>query len=201
MNMRKKQAAATRRAILEALAQEIAASGAAGFSVQEVAERAGVTHRTVYNHFPTREALNDGLAAHVEEVLGETRDEAPDANMCLDDMRDMARTAFSMFGEREAHVRAYVMLMIASRTAATVHRDRTKRFEEVLERDAGPLPQGTAPLITGALRMMMSSWTWHLMTEHIGLSQEDSIRSTSWAIEALLSAVARGDLPEVGEST
>ena len=54
--------AETRTAILEAVAAEIAASGLTGFSIQGVADRAGVTHRTVYNHFPTREALNDARA-------------------------------------------------------------------------------------------------------------------------------------------
>ena len=42
----------TRRAILDALAHVVVESKGFGFSVQEVADRAGVTHRTVYNHFP-----------------------------------------------------------------------------------------------------------------------------------------------------
>jgi AcrR family transcriptional regulator len=38
-----------------------------------------VTHRTVYNHFPTREALRDGLAERVEELLAATGRPRPDA--------------------------------------------------------------------------------------------------------------------------
>ena len=68
MNMRVRQQQLTREAILEALGQQIVASGPLGFSMQDVADRAGVTHRTVYNHFPTREALNDAFAVYVEEV-------------------------------------------------------------------------------------------------------------------------------------
>lgn len=59
------QSEKTRRAILDALAEVIVEKGGFGFSVQQVADRAGVTHRTVYNHFPSREALNDALAVHV----------------------------------------------------------------------------------------------------------------------------------------
>src|SRR6188474_1654380 len=69
MNLRERQMAETRRAILEAVAQEIAESGLTGFSIQGVADRAGVTHRTVYNHFPTRDALNDAFAEYVEQAL------------------------------------------------------------------------------------------------------------------------------------
>lgn len=48
--------------------------------MQEVAKRAGVTHRTVYNHFPTREALSDALAAYVDERLA-SLGPAPDAQL------------------------------------------------------------------------------------------------------------------------
>ena len=77
--------AQTRRAILDALAAVITETGGLGFSVQQVAERAGVTHRTVYNHFPTRDALNDALAEHVEDVMGRGgyRQPAPDVGGCL----------------------------------------------------------------------------------------------------------------------
>ena len=44
----------TRRAILEAMVDVIMEADGIGFSVQAVADRAGVTHRTIYNHFPTR---------------------------------------------------------------------------------------------------------------------------------------------------
>src|SRR5918995_3132820 len=59
----------TRRAILEAMVDVIMDADGIGFSVQAVADRAGVTHRTIYNHFPTREALCDAFSDYVDEVL------------------------------------------------------------------------------------------------------------------------------------
>lgn len=202
MNIRKKQRESTRQAILEALAEVIAESGATSFSVQEVADRAGVTHRTVYNHFPTREALNDGLAVYVEEEMGRVTGAAgpPDTNLTIDRIAEMPAAAFSMFDALDAHVRAYVMLMVASRAPATVHRERTAHVQRVIERDAGPLPAGTAPLATAALRMFMSAWTWHLMTEHLGLTTKDAERTTTWALDLLVRAIQRGDLPPTSDT-
>ena len=60
----------TRRAILEAMVDVIMETDGIGFSVQAVADRAGVTHRTIYNHFPTREALCDAFSDYVDELLG-----------------------------------------------------------------------------------------------------------------------------------
>src|SRR5262245_5486480 len=62
----------TRRAILEAMVDVIMETDGIGFSVQAVADRAGVTHRTIYNHFPTREALCDAFADYVDELLEES---------------------------------------------------------------------------------------------------------------------------------
>jgi TetR/AcrR family transcriptional regulator, regulator of autoinduction and epiphytic fitness len=69
MNMRKRQLDMTQKAILDALGEVVADTGAIEFSIQNVADRAGVSHRTVYNHFPTRTALNDAFAQHAENEL------------------------------------------------------------------------------------------------------------------------------------
>lgn len=74
----------TRRAILEAMVDVIMETDGIGFSVQAVADRAGVTHRTIYNHFPTREALCDAFSAYVDESLaaGSGAPERPPSSGC-----------------------------------------------------------------------------------------------------------------------
>lgn len=198
MNLRTKHHEATRRAILEALALVVAESGATSFSVQDVADRAGVTHRTVYNHFPTRQALNDGLAVYVEEELARRFDmtEPPETQVGAASLHRVVAPAFAMFEQLDAHLRAYVMLMIASRAPAAVHRDRTARVQEMLERDLGPFPEGTAKLATAGVRMFMSTWTWHLMTEHLGLTTDEAARTASWALAALVTALENEIFPE-----
>jgi AcrR family transcriptional regulator len=195
MNVRKQHQEHTRRAILDALADVIAHSGATRFSVQEVADRAGVTHRTVYNHFPTREALNDGLAVHVEEELAKIA-ELRDATLNLAKLVPAVAELYRVVAKRASHVRAYVMLMIASRAPAKVTSDRTKLFERIIEDEAGPLPAGAARLVTASVRMFLSSTAWHLLTEHQGLSNEDAARAAQWATKTLLAAVANGDYPQ-----
>ena len=197
MNIRKKQQESTRRAILDALGEEIAASGAIGFSVQDVANRAGVTHRTVYNYFPTREALKNAFAVHVEQelaTLGARPDEG-DEGVEMAQLPQIASNYMRMIEAKAAQVRAYVMLMIASRAPARVTRDRTKVFERLVEDGCGPLPAGVARLTTAAVRIFASSIGWHLLTEHQGLSTEEAARTAEWAAKTLLDAVANGDFP------
>ena len=59
---REAQAAATRDAILEAFAEQITDPSCATISPKDAAQRAGVSVRTVHNHFPDADAQIIGLA-------------------------------------------------------------------------------------------------------------------------------------------
>lgn len=193
MNLRKTQLEVTRKAILDALAGAIVEDGALGFSVQDVADRAGVTHRTVYNHFPTRDALNDALAEHVEDELSKILNEPKMVDFAL---MDEIFAIFRQFEQLDAHVRAYVMLMIASRGPAKVSRDRTAEFQKAIERESKPMPADSARMATSAVRMFGSSVGWHLLTEHLDLTTEEAIAASTWATKTLLEALADGNFPK-----
>ena len=179
----------TRRAILDALAAVIAETGGLGFSVQQVAELAGVTHRTVYNHFPTRDALNDALAEHVEDVMarGGWRESPATSSASLVAMIPDAYAAFQSY---EMLSRAYVMLMLASRRPAGVARRRTSAFEAVIARDTSPPPPLTSRGLTAAVRMFLSTTGWHILTEQMGLSPAEAATTATWAAQTLLDAAS-----------
>jgi AcrR family transcriptional regulator len=180
----------TRRAILDALAAVIAETGGLGFTVQQVAERAGVTHRTVYNHFPTREALNDALAEHMEDVMARDGFREPPATSSAS-LVPMIADAYAAFQSYEVLSRAYVMLMLASRRPAGVARRRTSTFEAVIARDTSPPPPLTSRGLTAAVRMFLSTTGWHILTEQLGLSPAEAATTATWAAQTLLDAASR----------
>lgn len=67
-----------RAAILEAGAEEFQSQGYLCTSMDRVAARAGVSKRTVYNHFASKEALFRAIAAHVWRQAIEATDIAYD---------------------------------------------------------------------------------------------------------------------------
>jgi AcrR family transcriptional regulator len=180
----------TRRAILDALAAVIAETGGLGFSVQQVAERAGVTHRTVYNHFPTRDALNDALAEHVERVLESGGYPEPRVPTSSGALVPMIADAYAAFQAHEAPSRAYVMLMLASRRPARVWRRRTSAFEAVIAGDTAPPTPLTSRGLTAAVRMFLSTTGWHILTEQMGLSPAEAATTATWAAQTLLAAAS-----------
>ena len=196
MKLREKQMVETRRAILEAVAAEMAASGLTGFSIQGVADRAGVTHRTVYNHFPTRDALNDAFAEYVEQVLNERGMGGEERGVGVKGLPAVTGHMHRSIGDNAAYLQAYVMMTIATGKAARVFRERSKKMEKLIDEELGPLEPGVAKLVTSAVRLFLSSAGWFLLSEHHGLSPADAGRMSEWAVKTLLDAARRGNLPK-----
>lgn len=64
--------AATRKAIVETAMNLVRAKGPAGFTVDDIAAAAGVSRRTFFNYFPSREAA---LVVSIEEFLDHAADQ------------------------------------------------------------------------------------------------------------------------------
>jgi AcrR family transcriptional regulator len=69
MRRTKAEAMQTRESVLNAAAKIISDSGMNAFTIDAVAREAGVTKGGVLHHFPSKEALIDGLIERVTEVF------------------------------------------------------------------------------------------------------------------------------------
>lgn len=180
----------TRAAILEALAAVIVETGGTDFSVQQVADRAGVTHRTVYNHFPTREALRDGLGDLVEAQLARVATPPDQAGITVEGMPAMVKTIYGIFEQHPDPIRVCARFMLASGGPARVTSHRTTAVRRAIEQ--GTPAAGSPPISShaaaAAVRMFASSIGWHLLTEHYGLSPAEAAATASWATATLLHA-------------
>ena len=177
----------TRRAILEAMVDVIMETDGIGFSVQAVAERAGVTHRTIYNHFPTREALCDAFSDYVDGLLVASSG-APEPTGSLASIPLLVEDLYRTLALRDRHARAYVMLMIGNRRPMSAWRKRSLMAEKLIAREqSGRIPL-TPRQVTAVIRMFVSTMGWHLLTEQCGLSTDEAAAASAWATRTLIDA-------------
>ena len=178
----------TRRAILEAMVDVIMETEGIGFSVQVVADRAGVTHRTIYNHFPTREALCDAFSDYVDELLGASAGWTEEPAWSLVSLPMIVEGLYQTLALRDRHARAYVMLMIGNRRPMSAWRKRSLMAEKLIAREqSGQVPL-TPRQVTAVIRMFVSTMGWHLLTEQCGLSTGEAAAASAWATRTLLDA-------------
>src|SRR2546423_11191765 len=102
--LREDQTAATRERILAALADLLVHDHASAIVLAEVARAAGVSERTLYRHFPTREELFDGVFQW--STGGQELPFDPNDVSSPDQLLDAVRVMFSRFARDPAVLRA-----------------------------------------------------------------------------------------------
>ena len=148
---------------------------------------AGVTHRTIYNHFPTREALCDAFSDYVDGLLVASSG-APEPTGSLASIPLLVEDLYRTLALRDRHARAYVMLMIGNRRPMSAWRKRSLMAEKLIAREqSGRIPL-TPRQVTAVIRMFVSTMGWHLLTEQCGLSTDEAAAASAWATRTLLDA-------------
>ncbi|MEV6769453.1 TetR/AcrR family transcriptional regulator [Nocardia sp. NPDC051030] len=135
--------------MLAATVDELSERGYAAFTVDNVAQRAGVHKTTVYRRWPDRDSLiTDALADSVAAEIP-----MPDTGSIEDDLRALARSLVAWINSPSGRAVLAVMLSPAadlpSPPDATRHvfRDRIRRALPIVTRAAtrGEIPSGTDP--------------------------------------------------------
>src|SRR2546425_920135 len=109
--LRERHKEATQEIILRAAADIVASRGIHAFTVQEVADRAGISHRSVYRYFPTREALVEGIYTFAEQLALPW---ASNLSSVLEDVPVLAVNPFVMFDREPNIIRASVMARLTT---------------------------------------------------------------------------------------
>ena len=196
--LREEQKRIARQRIIEAAATEIAAAGLADTSIPTIAERAGVSVRTVYNYFPTKDDLADALADETDRLIVELGGLAVSDD--LDALPELVDLNFSLFADLGDIGAASARIRTERRLSGDRHqRGATGARTEALRRaiaDARPDLTNTQVSETASIiRTVMSFETWDRLTNEFGIPTAHVGRVASWALKELLDAVRAGRSP------
>jgi AcrR family transcriptional regulator len=186
--LRQRHKEATRDIILRAAADIVASRGIHAFTIQEVADRAGMSHRSVYRYFPTREALVEGIYGFAEHMALSW---ASTLSPVLEDVPVLAVNPFAMF-DREANlIRASVMARLTTGYQPQARVQRTKSFQAGMRRLTMNLDPEEFRRTFAILRLLVSSNAWLVFREDFGLSGEEMTKAVSWAVGVLIRDLKR----------
>lgn len=175
---RKKQEARDR--IADAMA-ELLGEGRIDVTHDLIAERTGISRRTVYRYFPDRESLHDALSERVRAMAGKNvimpRDEA-DLTGTLHDIY----TGFDSIAPLVTMVRSTPQGRAIRRAS---NRQRVASYTAAMADAVKDLPPGDRTLATAMVQALHTT-PWLEMRDHWDLSGEQIARATGWAIRTLL---------------
>jgi AcrR family transcriptional regulator len=186
--LRAEQVEQTRRRILEAVTALVADETAEELTVPRVAERARVSLRTVYRHFPTREALFDAWADWIERSLRLPLHSYPET---LEGLVDMPERLYRVYDEEEPLVRAMLSGRAARDVRQRTRRRRQKAFARALEEATAGLEPAERQRILAVLYLLNSAPAWHAMREQWGLDGAEAGKAAAWAVRVLVDELKR----------
>jgi AcrR family transcriptional regulator len=184
--LRAEQAAATRARVLDAAIDLLQASESGDVAIPDVAERAGVSVRTAYRAFATREDLLEAvlaeLSARFEAIAGTvptTLDEYPasadGAVRAVYEVEPLFRAMFATPAGRELH----------RRTAPR----RREAIDDMLSTELADLTAQQRRRFVAIAHLLSSSRSVLLLKDYHDLDADDAVAAVRWALASLVAAV------------
>jgi AcrR family transcriptional regulator len=185
-SLREQHADLTRELILRALVELLQEGDADDISVQDVARKAGVSLRTVYRYFQTREEL---VVAGANWIFGPLFTDVR-AEETIEDLSESCRIVFQHWDDHPELAEALAL----TRAGREVRRQRrTQRFEEIERVVAEAAPELSKPEqheAAAVLGHLQGVTTW-LTLRDIGLDNEEATEAVQWALHALTDDIRR----------
>jgi AcrR family transcriptional regulator len=183
--LRERQKADTRELILEAVTRLLRNRELTDLSLALVAREAGITERTVYRHFATREQLLEATWAAVNEKLGMREFPKTAAELV-----ERPLTVFPALEEQAEVIRAMLASPQGRELRLRVNRERQAAIRAAV-RDARPkLREPGFTRLCAAVQLLYSASGWATMTDYWDLDGAEAGRAASEAIAALLGVSA-----------
>src|SRR3954451_9073495 len=181
ISLREQHAQATRERILAAVADLLERDTLEELTVPAVAEASGVSLRTVYRYYPTREELLEAAGRWIGDDL--LRHPYP---ATLDEVADRFEEAAPDFDEHPGLVRAMALSQLGRRIRGYRRRERLEAIAGALRDELPGLPEEELRRAEAVLAYLHNILAYTTLREENDLSGEEIGTAIGWAIRTLI---------------
>ena len=179
--LRERQASLARQAIFEALVQHLEDGDADDVAMEQLAQEAGVSRRTLYRYFPTRSALLAEAADWIRTELLQLPIEIGDEGI----VRSFRLAASRLEGRPEL-ARALLRTTTGRAVRGSYRRARLEAIRRALGREVAGVPKRELDRAVPVLAYLCSSNAWISIQDESGLDARHAQAAVEWAIDSLL---------------
>ena len=171
----------TRARLLDAALDLLRHEDLDALKMAQVAARAGMTERTLYRHFPTRDDLLKAAWRWLEARVG--------AGGLAHTPREVAEAPLSLFANFDAEegaVRAATLSRTGRELRRGVNKQRQGAFRAVVRVARPDLSEPELTRLCAAVQLLTSAFAWAAMKDFWDLDGAEAALASSEAIKALL---------------
>lgn len=199
-----RHARATREAIIDATLDLFLERKGLGFSMQEVADRAEVTHRTLYRYFPSRDSLLIEAGAQIGRRF---RGPGPPEVSTVAEWIESAQAHFTGVENNFELFSSIASVAMAEGVARTQHvldsgRDRDQYYWKVFRGEFPNLAEDDAWEWFTILRHLISAFSYLIYRSRFGFDPPQAAAAVRRASEAMVAEIKVADArPREGVTT
>lgn len=184
--LREQNAAATRERILSAVADLIERGDIDELTVPQVAEASGISLRTIYRYYPTRDELLEAAGRWIGNEL--MRHPYPET---LDEVAETYRLGVGEFAERPGLVRALALSQLGRKVRGYRRRERLEAIRNALRAEIPGLTEEELRRAEAVLAYLHNMLAYTTMREENNLTTEEIGEAVAWAIRTLVDDLRR----------
>jgi AcrR family transcriptional regulator len=184
--LREQHASATRERILFAVAELLERGAPEELTVPDVAAASGVSLRTIYRYYPTRDELLAAASRWIgQELLGSPYPQS------LDEVASVIQEGCRRFDEHPGLVRSMALSDIGRDVRAFRRRERLEAIERALRAELAGLPVDELRRAQAVLAYLHNMLAYTTLREESGLSGEEAGQALAWAVGTLVEDLRR----------
>jgi len=179
-SLRDQHALATRERILSAVAELIERGDPGELTMPDVAEGSGVSLRTIYRYYPTREQLLEAAGRWIGDEL--FKHPYP---RTLDEVADLYQQGCRDFDKRPGLTRALARSQLGRRARGYRRRERVAAVRQALRSELTALSEEELRQGEAVLAYLHNIVAYTSLREENGLSGEEIGQALGWAMRTL----------------
>ena len=178
ISLKDRQADATRELILSTAVDLLEGSGVSELTVRAVARSAGMSERTVFRYFSTREGFLDAVAEATAERLS-----TPTPPASIEGLLDFPTPLYRSFEGNARLTAAVLHTDIYGRVRKSSGGSRWRAVEKLIDRSAPGKPKKQRKIAATNINYFLSATTWHYYRTNFRMTLPDAIACAKAAIK------------------
>jgi AcrR family transcriptional regulator len=174
----------SQRVILDAAVELLERASVTELSVRAIARHAGISERTVFRYFATRDELLEAVAHEVAHRLRRPPDPSS-----LEELLAYPDALYERFEATAALIQAVLHSELYHRIRNADAEHRGAAVRTLLDSVAAKRPERERRLAAANIHYHITASTWHYYRFYFGLSLEDSVECARMAIRQALAAL------------
>lgn len=176
----------SQRLLLEAALQLLERTSITEVTARAVAKQAGVSERTVFRYFATREDLLEAIADEVRKALA-----LPPAPSSLEELLVLPSALYRAFEAKAELTKAALHTEVFNRMRLTQAKERWAAVTRLVDELAPRRPERERRIAAANVRFYLAATAWHYFRFYFGFSLEDSIAAAETAIRQTINGLQK----------